>query len=345
MKTNINIYIITSEHLKARFNHLNHQIVKFKDIFNKTDFIYNFIQINNPSHKDIEKSLDNYKDRVKINKEELEDNDFKKLANPLNTYQLSNFIKQEKAIEMIKNGDCNLNYIIEDDVMIIDEFIDNFMKLIEIIKKTKEFDLIFTSIAINQTLPEYKLLESFDVFKILIAKSSYFISKNCASKLFDYLQIIRFSYKIQLSYYIWENRKTIKSFVFNKNLLFEASKIGIFNTSVNTNNYLYQNGEYIKLTQIANNEYIDDTTLKDAENIYNSNGKNNPDFQHTMGLIYYKNKNYKKAKEIMIDAILNLKKNEGYISPQNELLNNCINMHQFEQSDIENVLKLEGIYS
>jgi hypothetical protein len=29
----------------------------------------------------------------------------------------------------------------------------------------------------------------------------------------------------------------------------------------------------------------------------------------------------------------------------NEILNNCINMHQFEQSDIENVLKLPGIYS
>jgi len=66
MKTNINIYIITSEHLKARFNHLNHQIVKFKEIFNKADFIYNFIQINNPSHKDIEKTLDNFRNSGRI---------------------------------------------------------------------------------------------------------------------------------------------------------------------------------------------------------------------------------------------------------------------------------------
>jgi hypothetical protein len=40
-----------------------------------------------------------------------------------------------------------------------------------------------------------------------------------------------------------------------------------------------------------------------------------------------------------------LKKNDGFISQQNEILNNCINMHQFEQSDIDNVLKLQGIYS
>ena len=89
MKSNLNIYIITSENLKLRFNHLNHQIVKFKEIFNKADFTYNFIQINNPSNKDIEKTLDNYKDRVKINKEELRDNDFKKL------YQTFNIMTQE----------------------------------------------------------------------------------------------------------------------------------------------------------------------------------------------------------------------------------------------------------
>lgn len=345
MKTNINIYIITSEHLKNRFNHLNYQLSKFRDIFNKLDFNINFIQINNPSSKDIEKTIDIYKDRVNVNKDEIEDNDFKKLASPLNTNQLSNFIKQQKALEMIKNSDCHLNFIIEDDVMFIDDFNNNFSKVLEMIK-TLDFDLFFTSIAINNKDDNYKAIKSFEPFKVLIAKSSYFITKKCASNLFEYLNNIKFTYKIQLSYYIWENRETIKSFIFNKNLLFEGSKIGVFNTSVNNNNFLYQNGEYIKLTQIlGNNDYIDDDTIKEAENIYNNNGINNADFQHTLGLLYYKNKNYRKAKETMIDAVMNLHKNDGYISSQNELLNNCINMHQFEQSDIENVLKLDGIYS
>ena len=246
---------------------------------------------------------------------------------------------------MIKDGNCHLNFIIEDDVLFIDDFNNNFAKVLEMIK-TLEFDLFFTSIALNNKDDDYKVINSFEPFKVLIAKSSYFITKKCASNLFEYLNNIKFTYKIQLSYYIWENRETIKSFIFNKNLLFEGSKIGIFSSSINNNNFLYQNGEYIKLTQIlANNEYIDDEILKEAENIYNNNGKNNADYQHTLGLIYYKNKNYKKAKETMIDAILNLNKNDGYISSQNELLNNCINMHQFEQSDIENVLKLDGIYS
>ncbi len=345
MKTDIGIYIITSEHLKLRFNHLNQQIVRLKGFFDKANYNYQFFQINNPSSNEIEKNLDKYKNRVQLNKDEIEDNDFKNLISPINTNQLSNFLKQEKALEMIKNSKTKINFIIEDDIMIIDEFANNFLDLLEKIK-TQEFDLIFTSVAINDNSSEFKFIKSIEYFKVLIAKSSYFITNDCAANLLTYFEKIKFNYKINLSHYIWENKESVKSLIFNKNLLFEGSKIGLFSTSVNNNNFLYQNGEYVKLAQlIGNHEYLDDEVVKKAEDIYNSSGKNNPDFQHSLGLVYYKNKNFKKAKETLIEAILNLKKTDGFICQHNEALNNCINMHQFEQSDIENVLKLPGIYS
>lgn len=345
MKTDIGIYIITSEHLKLRFNHLNQQIVRLKGLFDKANYNYQFFQINNPSSNEIEKNLDKYKDRVQLNKDEIEDNDFKNLISPINTNQLSNFLKQEKALEMIKNSKTKINFIIEDDIMVIDEFANNFLDLLEKIK-THEFDLIFTSVAINDNSSEFKFIKSIEYFKVLIAKSSYFITNDCAANLLTYFEKIKFNYKINLSHYIWENKESVKSLIFNKNLLFEGSKIGLFSTSVNNNNFLYQNGEYVKLAQlIGNHEYLDDEVVKKAEEIYNSSGKNNPDFQHSLGLVYYKNKNFKKAKETLIEAILNLKKTDGFICQHNEALNNCINMHQFEQLDIENVLKLPGIYS
>lgn len=341
----MDIYLITSEHLKVRFHHLNQQLGKLKVLLDKKGFRYNFIQINNPSASDIEKNIDKYKEKIDLNKDAIKDEDFKGLINPLNTNQLSNFQKQLRALEMIKSSKNKYNYIIEDDFIIIDEFTDNFLELLEKIK-TVDYDLLFTSIAINENSKDLKFLNSYDFFKVLIAKSSYFITNEYAGKLVDYFDKIRFTYKIHLSYFIYQNKETIKSLVFNKNILFEGSKIGLFTTSVNNNNFLYQNGEYVKLSQlIGNNEYIDDETVKKAEEIYNNSGKNNPDFQHTMGLLYYKNKDYKKAKQILIDAVNNIKKNDGLITPQNETLNNCINMHQFEQSDIENVLKLPGIYS
>lgn len=345
MKENINIYIITSDNLKLRFNNLNQQIGKLKEILENCNFNFNFHQINNPSNGEIEKNLEKYKEIVVLKKEEIEDDDFKNQIAPINTCQISNIAKHLKAYELIKNNNDKYHFIIEDDIIIIDEFINNIKTLFNKIKTT-EYDLILTGIAINQEGEDLKLINSFNYFKVLISKCSYFISKDCAIKMIDFLAKFRFSMKLSLSYFIWQNKETIKSFVSNKNLFFEGSKIGIFTSSINNNNFLYQNGEFVKLTQlIGDNEYITDDIIKKAEDIYNNAGKNNPDFLHTIGLAHYKNKNYKKAKETLIEAVLALKKNDGFICQHNEILNNCINMHQFEQSDIENALKLPGIYS
>jgi tetratricopeptide (TPR) repeat protein len=341
----INIYIITSDHLKLRFNNLNQQIGKLKEIFHQNKINFNFHQINNPSSNDIENNLDKYKDIVSLNKDDIEDDDFKNQVIPLNTAQLSNLNKHLKAYELIKNNDNDeYHFIIEDDIIILDDFINNINILLTKIKEI-DFDLILTGIAINQT-DDFKFLNAYNYFKVLISKCSYFISKTCALKLLEFNTKIRFTQKLALSYFIWKNKDTIKSFICNKNLFFEGSKIGVFSTSINNNNFLYQNGEFVKLTQlIGDNEYIPDDIIKEVENIFNSSGKNNPDFLHTLGLAYYKNKNYKKAKNTLIEAVNYLKKNDGFICQHNEILNNCINMHQYEQSDIDNALKLSGIYS
>lgn len=340
----IDIYIITSDHLKLRFNSLNLQLNKLKEIFTKNNITYNFHQINNPSSGDIEKNLDKYKEIVTLDKDNITDEDFKSQVIPVNTSQLSNLNKHLKAYELIKNSDNDYHFIIEDDIIIIDDFIENITTLLNKISETN-YDIILTGIAINQP-GDFKFLDSYNYFKVLISKCSYFISKKCAEKLIDYFNKIRFPLKASLSYFIWNNKETIKCYVCNKNLFFEGSKIGIFTTSINNNNFLYQNGEFVKLTQlVGDKDHISNDIMKNIEEIYINSGKNNPDFLHTLGLAYYKNKNFKKAKETLIEAVMTLKKNDGFICQQNEILNNCINMHQFEQSDIDNVLKLQGIYS
>lgn len=342
----LNVYIITSENLKSRHGFLNNQLEKLKNIFNETNIKYNFNQISSPTQNYIEANLNDYKNKVNMNKDSIEDNDFKSFVNIINSAQLSNIYKHINAYEMIKTSNSKYNFIIEDDFFIIDEYINNFKKLLEKIKTT-DYDLIFSCLSINnEKTTKYEFINSHENFKILLSKSSYFISPATATKLIDYLQIVSFNFKLSISKFIWENKDTIKSYIFNKHTLFEGSKVGIFTTSMNTNNFLYQNNDYITLSQlIGNDDYLADSVVKKAEEIYNKAGKNNPDFEHTLGIIYYKNKNYEKAKDILKMSVFNLKRMEGFISPYNEILNNCINMHQFEQKDIENTLKLPGIYS
>lgn len=344
MKNYIDVYIITSEHLKHRFASLNQQITKLKSIFTSNDFKYNFHQINNPSHKDVENNINEYKDIVDLNKDIIEDEDFKNLVIPLNSNQISNFMKHKKALELIKKSKNKLNFIIEDDFIIIDDFITNFNEVLSHINN-EYFDILFTSISMNEDKAnEFK--QTTDFFKIIVAKSSYFITNDCSIKLLDFLTKIRLTYKLNLSYFIWVNKNTIKSLIFNKNVCFEGSKIGLFPTSTAINNFLYQNSEFVKLNSIVSTkEELTDEDVTEAEVIYENSGKNNCDFQHTLALAYFKNKNYLKAKLMMINAVSNLKKNNGLINPQNEILNNCINIHKYEQKDIDNCLKFDGIYS
>ncbi len=345
MKDKIDIYIITTDYLKLRFGHLKEQIAKLKMVLDMCNYDYSFHQINSPSHTNIEAEIDKYKEMVDLNRECISDVEFRNLIEPLNSNQISNLMKHVKALELIKKSNTKYNFIIEDDILIVNDFTNNLKNLMNDIKKIN-YDLVFTCLGMNEDNMENRFIKSFQTFKILMSKSSYLISPKCAEKLLGFLEKIRFIYKINLSYFIWENRYTIESYVYNKNTILEGSKIGLYTSSVNNNNFLYQNNEYIKLTQLmGNRDYIDDNDVKIAEHIYNNTGRNNPDFQHTLGLIYYKNKNYKKAKEILIEGVINMKKTDGLISRNSEMLNNCINMHQFEQSDIEEALKMKGIYS
>ena len=63
-----------------------------------------------------------------------------------------------------------------------------------------------------------------------------------------------------------------------------------------------------------------------------------------MGLIYYKYGDYDKSKEFLINAINNLKKNDGYIDKYSDILNNCINMFQYNQISMDECLNKPSKY-
>ena len=155
------------------------------------------------------------------------------------------------------------------------------------------------------------------------------------------MNVIRFNIKLSISKYVFDNKKTIKSYVLNKPTILEGSKMGLFPTTVNSNNLLTQNNNFIDFVNMFNNENID---IKKMEEHYEKYGKHNPDFQHILGLKYYKNKQFKEAVELLKSAVITMKNNEGLIEQFSELLNNCINMHQFYQDDIKDCFSKNGKY-
>jgi hypothetical protein len=339
----INIYIIKSAHLPVRAKSIDITINKIRNMMKSQKIESNVIYITTPSVEEIEKNIEEYNKQINLT-ENIEDEDFKKLQNKFNLAQISNLIKHRKAYELIKNSNNKHNLIIEDDAVILDDYVNNFNDFLKIINKI-EYDILFTCISNNNTTAKRIEIELSTIsFKILLCKSSYFITPSTATKLYDYLQVIRFTLKNSLSKYIYDNRDNLQSYVLNKHTILEGSKIGIFSSTIHPTNPQLQNNNYIEMINLYNKFDTDETIFDEILEFYNKNGKMNPEFQHLVGLLYYKKNDYNKALEYLQDAVMNIKKKEGYIPVFNEILNNCINMHKFCQDDIKDCFNKPGIY-
>jgi len=340
---NIDIYVIKSEHLKLRCQFLEKTLERIKKIMKENNYITNINYITSPTAEDIENNINDYNKFINLNNDEIEDKEFKELQSKFNYQQLSNLFKHKKAYEMIKDkNNNNHNFIIEDDIFLLENDNENNFK--DFIKKLHkiDYDLLFTCCPFNNNKKGLDYVLSTVYYKILQSKNSYFINKRSAEKLYEYLNVIRFNIRLSISKFLFDNKNSIKSYILTKPTLLEASKLGIFPTTVNQNNLLIQNNYFIEFINMLNDEKID---IKKCEEHYEKYGKNNCDFQHILGIKYYKNKEYKKALEILQSAIINMKNNEGLIAPFTELLNNCINMHQFYQDDIKDCFTKEGKYN
>ncbi len=339
----INIYVIKSEHLPIRAKSIDITVGKISNLMKLQNIESNITYITKPTTDEIEKNIVEYNKIINLT-EEIEDKDFKSLQNKFNLAQISNLMKHKKAYEMIKNSNNTHNLIIEDDVLLLDDYTDNFNDFLKLLNKI-EYDILFTCISNNNTKTKKINIELSSIhFKILMTKSSYLITPSAANKLYNYLETIRFTLKTSLSKYIFDNKNTIQSYILNKHTLLEGSKIGMFSSTVNPTNMQIQNNSYIQMIDLYNKFDTDESIFDETLEYFNKNGKTNPEFQHLIGLMYYKKQDYNKALEYLKNAVFNLKKKEGYVPVFNEILNNTINMHKFCQDDINEYFNKPGIY-
>lgn len=336
----IDIYVIKSVHLKKR----NELLISTLDVICKMMQKYNYnvkiINITTPTIEDIETNLTEYDKRINLNNDDINDPDFKSVQVKFNLAQLSNLHKHIHAYDMIKKSKTRHNYIIEDDIILLEDHKNNFDNLLKSFHNF-DYDILLTCLAIDDNTAKIDIMPIHDYFKILITKNSYFIKPETAEKLSEYMTIIRFPMKLSLSKFIFDNKENIKSYILNKHTIFEGSKIGLFPTSVNMNNYLFQNNNYVILTNMYNNNEQD---LNKAYKHYMDFGRDNPDFLHILGLLYFKNKRYKEAIEYLKLSVINFKKNDGYMVQFNESINNCINIYQLYQDDIKDCFNKKGLY-
>lgn len=334
----LNLYIVHSVHLENRLKYLNVTISMIKKLAEEQGLTVDIHLVKEPTKEQIEENIEAFNKKVNYDKED--DEQFNNVINSLNVNQISNIEKHKAIYKTIVKKDENnkeLHFIIEDDVLIGEDYVHNVKQLFSVLKDDKltDWDILFTCIAEIETNMPIGLKNSRNQYKFLLSKSSYFIRPRIASKLYEYLEIYKYSLKHGIAKYIWNN-KDLKACVLNKHTFLEGSKLGLFTTSVNNSNFLYQNSQFINLARLTTNDIITDEILKEAHTLFQQLEKfENPDVLHTMGVLYYKRKEWGKAKQFMTEACEMMQKHNGYISKGSEILNNAINIYQYDQSLLE----------
>lgn len=311
------LYIIHEESLDQRLPYLNGTVQKLKELSKNMD-----IQI----IRDAKSSDLNMKDINEHTRlEKINDDDFDKQISPINKCQVSNILKHCKAYEMIIKNNEN-GWIIEDDAVISNDYANN---LKEFLFKPIEckYDILFNGFTIKDE-SDQKLNFINNTYKILPSKCSYLISPKLATDLLIFLKTYRYNMRISLSRFLYDNKDKYINICANKYMLLDASKIGILPTSINNNNMLIYNPDYVRMIQLIK----DDIDISKAKEYYNKLARlESPDVNHLMGILYHKTKDYDRAKEYLLEAIKLNEKKQGYIGKHSEILNNCINIFQYNQ--------------
>ncbi len=344
----LNLYVVHSTYLENRLKYVNITTSMIKKLAEEQGFSVEINVVKEPAKDFIETHIEDFNKKVSYDK--VDDDQFNNIINSLNVHQISNIEKHKaiyKTIARTDEDNKELHFIVEDDVLVGEDYLHNIKNLFSALKEEKlvDWDILFTCLADIENNVPIALKDSRKQYKLLLNKSSYFIRPSLANKLYTYLDVYKFPLKHGIAYYLWKH-KDIKACVLNKHTFLEGSKIGLFPTSVNNANFLYQNSQFIALAKLTTASAISDEMLKEADKLFEVLEKfENPDVLHTMGVLYYKRNDWTKAKQYMTQACDMLQKHHGYVSKSSEILNNAINIYQYEQVLLEECKKKTSKYN
>ena len=265
-----------------------------------------------------------------VNKSKLQNtgiDEFDKSLTNINKYMADNIERHRLIYNIIDENETCL--ILEDDNVILNDHLNNVKEFLKN-KDTLMTDYDIGIIGIttqNNNNEKLKLINYRNNSNIIPSKSAYMIKGHLAKKIYNYFNQHNYSMRVQLSKYIYDNLD-VKIGIINKHIFLEGSKIGVLPSSFNKNNLLIFNPDYIKLLQLLNKN----GDITSAESIFKKlSSINSVDGYHLMGIFYHKNNMNDKAFEHFEKSFQLLKEQNGYIGKDSEILNNCINIYQYNQ--------------
>ena len=251
--------------------------------------------------------------RQYVNYEQIKDeplNIFNSLLKNLHVNHLSNSLKHRRAIQYAAEAaDDEISLILEDDVVFNDNILDALKSTIE--HKPEGCDLYFLGLPSSRDA-DSKYQKTEEVFKVLPACDSYIITKEAAKTMYEDFAPIKYSNNIQLSYLMMKNN--MSSYLAIPNIFIDGSKLGLYFSSLEVNNRLIFNQDYINLSKLVNEQhnYTDDQKKQINQLFIDVKLKTNPEFYYLKAIYELKSGNHIFAKAIF-DYAYDLYESNGTI--------------------------------
>lgn len=323
----VNFYIIHVETFKYRKLTIDRLVEVFtKDPrFNvKFEFITEF----DPhliTQDDIRKTV-NYEP---INDEQLAA--FNGFLKNMHINQLSNAMKHKKALELISdNVDVDFSIVLEDDVIFNDNIIDSLYSLLLNIPET--YDIMFLGLPSSKDAEGTYHQKLLDVFKVLPCCESYIVSKKTSTILNETYLPIKFSNNIHMSYLI--SKLNLEAYLSIPNVFIDGSKLGLYFSSLEVNNRLIFNQDYVILSRLLEKEEsFTSNQRQEIDNAFkNVKLKTNPEFYYLKALYEAKKGNYDFAEAIFNYTYELFENNGAVLNNQSLFLRDFMRVFKHQQS-------------
>lgn len=245
----------------------------------------------------------------------------------LHLNHLSNALKHMEALEKAASSN-KPSLIIEDDMIFNDNIVESIKSILK--NHPKDADVVFLGLpSIKETTSVYQNVR--ETFPILPCCDSYIIMPSAARKLFDALLPIKFSTNVQLSYLFKKLDMNVVSIV--PNVFVDGSKFGLYYSTLEVNNRLIFNSEYVTLAKLIHEtESFSEEDITKINNLFmNIKLKTNPEFYHLKALFETKIGNAEYAKYIFQYALSLYENNGCIINSQSQFLKDYMRVYKHLQ--------------
>ena len=327
MSVVVDIYIIHSKTLSQRDKSVENITTKLKShaYTNLKIGAVNIIQSNDPN--DIQLNIiQQIIDYTPI--QDVAYASFNQFTKNIHINQLSHTLKHLDTLQKISKSEAQVNLVLEDDVLFAD---DVCIKLDELFKT---YDVATHGITFLGLPPQSEEAGSSNmainkcVDKSLIpVMESYIVNKETATILSTNFLPIKFTTLIHINYIL--QKVGVQAYQSSKSIFINGSKYGTFVSSLNPNNLLVFNQDYMTVYNMIQSQIIDDAKV--LQTYENSSIKMSPDFMYIVGKYWNGRKDYKKARELFQDAYNTCLLNGAIVNHESMLLKDFIKLHKHLQ--------------